>query len=61
MISTEKCWGGTAHGIGCAKMLLYLILNRSEKEWVMPPREWAMAKAQFAVIFGDRFVRALAA
>ena len=44
-----------------AAKLLYLILNRSEKEWVMPPREWAMAKAQFAVIFGDRFVRALAA
>ncbi|WP_269214160.1 DUF2147 domain-containing protein [Acidiphilium cryptum] len=20
LISTEKCWGGTAHGIGCAKM-----------------------------------------
>ena len=40
---------------------LYLILNRSEKDWAMPPREWAMAKAQFAVIFGDRFVRALAA
>jgi putative transposase len=44
-----------------AAKLLYLILNRSEKEWVMPPREWAMAKAQFAVIFGDRFVRAMAA
>ena len=44
-----------------AAKLLYLILNRSEKEWAMPPREWAMAKAQFAVIFGDRFVRALAA
>ena len=29
-----------------AAKLLYLILNRSEKEWVMPPREWAMAKAQ---------------
>ena len=44
-----------------AAKLLYLILNRSEKDWVMPPREWAMAKAQFALIFGDRFVRALAA
>jgi transposase-like protein len=40
---------------------IYLILNRSENEWVMPPGEWAMAKAQFAVIFGDRFVRAMAA
>ena len=35
-----------------ATKLLYLILNRSEKEWKMPPREWSMAKAQFAVIFG---------
>ena len=35
--------------------LLFLVLNRSEKEWRMPPREWAMAKAQFAVLFGERF------
>ena len=28
-----------------ATKLLYLILNRSEKEWKMPPREWSMAKA----------------
>ena len=41
--------------------LLYLVLNRSEKEWKMPPREWSMAKAQFAVIFGERFTRAIAA
>src|SRR6476619_7335513 len=33
-----------------ATKLLYLILNRSEKEWRMPPREWSMAKAQFAVM-----------
>lgn len=26
----------------------------------MPPREWAMAKAQFAVLFGQRFTKALA-
>jgi len=26
----------------------------------MPPREWAMAKAQFAVLFGERFTRAMA-
>jgi hypothetical protein len=26
--------------------LLFLVLNRSEKEWKMPPREWAMAKAR---------------
>ncbi|PKP91458.1 MAG: IS256 family transposase [Alphaproteobacteria bacterium HGW-Alphaproteobacteria-14] len=44
-----------------ATKLLYLILNRSEKEWRMPPREWSMAKAQFAVIFGERFIKAMAA
>jgi putative transposase len=26
----------------------------------MPAREWAMAKAQFAVLFGERFTKALA-
>jgi putative transposase len=25
----------------------------------MPPREWCMAKAQFAVLFGERFTRAM--
>ena len=44
-----------------ATKLLYLVLNRSEKEWKMPPREWTMAKAQFAVIFGKRFIKAMAA
>lgn len=44
-----------------ATKLLYLILNRSKKEWKMPPLEWSMAKAQFAVIFGERFIRAMAA
>lgn len=44
-----------------ATKLLYLILNRSEKEWKMPAREWVMAKAQFAVLFGERFIRAMAA
>jgi putative transposase len=43
-----------------AMKLLFLVLNRSEKEWKMPPREWAMAKAQFAVLFGERFTRAMA-
>ena len=42
-----------------AMKLLFLVLNRSEKEWKMPPREWAMAKAQ-AVLFGERFLKALA-
>jgi putative transposase len=43
-----------------AMKLLFLALNRAEKEWRMPPREWAMAKAQFAVLFGERFTRAMA-
>ena len=44
-----------------ALKLLYLVLNRSEKAWKMGLREWVMAKAQFAVIFGERFTRAMAA
>jgi putative transposase len=43
-----------------ALKLLYLVLNRSEKEWTMPPREWTMAKAQMALLFGERFTRAAA-
>jgi hypothetical protein len=26
-----------------------------QKEWKMPPREWGMAKAQFAILFEGRF------
>ncbi len=43
-----------------AMKLLFLVLNRAEKEWRMPPREWAMAKAQFAILFGERFTKAMA-
>src|SRR5919112_1551665 len=43
-----------------ATKLLFLVLNRSEKEWIMPPREWAMAKSQFAVLFAERFTSAMA-
>ena len=43
-----------------ALKLLFLALNRAEREWKMPPREWAMAKAQFAVLFGERFTRTMA-
>lgn len=43
-----------------ATKLLYLVLNRSEKEWKMPPREWTMAKSQFAILFADRFQAARA-
>lgn len=38
-----------------AMKLLYLVLNLAEKDWRMPPREWTMAKSQFAILFGDRF------
>lgn len=41
-----------------ALKLLFLALDRAEKEWIMPPREWSMAKAQFAILFGNRFARA---
>src|SRR6195952_800404 len=43
-----------------ATKLLYLVLNRSEKEGIMPPREWGMAKSQFAILFWDRFQAARA-
>jgi putative transposase len=42
-----------------ALKLLFLVLNRAAKEWKMPPREWAMAKAQLAILFEDRFTLAL--
>jgi putative transposase len=35
--------------------LLYLVLNLASKEWRMPQREWSAAKAQFAILFEDRF------
>jgi putative transposase len=35
--------------------LLFLVLNLAAKDWKMPPREWGMAKAQFAILFEDRF------
>jgi len=43
-----------------ALKLLFLVLNRAEKQWTMAAREWCMAKAQFAVLFGERFTKALA-
>jgi putative transposase len=39
---------------------LFLVLYRSEKQWIMPPREWSMAKSQFAFLFGERFTIAMA-
>ena len=43
-----------------ALKLLFLVLNRSEKQWTMPAREWCMAKAQFAILFGECFTRTMA-
>ena len=42
-----------------AMKLLFLVLNRSEKEWTMSAREWSLAKAQFAILFGERFTKAM--
>jgi len=39
-----------------ALKLLYLVLNLASKDWRMPQREWSAAKAQFAILFEDRFV-----
>ncbi len=37
--------------------LLFLVLRQAAGEWKMPPREWAEAKTQFAIMFDERFVR----
>jgi putative transposase len=41
-----------------ALKLLFLVLNLAEREWRMPPREWSLAKAQFAILFDQRFQNA---
>jgi putative transposase len=41
-----------------ALKLLFLVLNQASKDWKMPPREWGMARAQFAILFEDRFTLA---
>jgi putative transposase len=38
-----------------AMKLLYLVLNHANDGWKTPPREWFEARAQFAIIFADRF------
>jgi putative transposase len=38
-----------------AMKLIWLQLREITQRWKMPAREWAAAKAQFAVVFGDRF------
>jgi len=39
-----------------ATKLLFLVLREVSRERKMPPRKWAAAKTQFAVIFGERFI-----
>ncbi len=51
---------GRFPGDDAALKLLFLVLNRAEKEWTMPPRAGSMAKAQVVVLFGERFIRATA-
>ncbi len=38
-----------------ATKLIWLQLREVSKNWKMPAREWHAAKAQFALLFGDRF------
>ena len=40
-----------------ATKLIFLVLRQVAQQWKMPSREWAEAKTQFAIMFGDRFVR----
>ena len=44
---------------GAALKLLFRVLNRAATAWKMPPREWAVAKAQRAILFEERFTSAL--
>lgn len=37
-----------------ATKLIYLVLRKVAKDWKMPAPEWYAAKAQFAVMFGER-------
>jgi len=41
-----------------ALKLLFLVLNLAARRWRMPAREWTAAKAQFAILFEDRFTNA---
>jgi len=39
-----------------AMKLIYLVLNHASADWKRAPREWNEARAQFAVISGERFI-----
>jgi putative transposase len=38
-----------------AMKLIWLVLRNVSAKWKMPPISWHAAKAQFAIVFGDRF------
>ena len=38
-----------------AMKLIWLVLREITREWKMPPIAWHAARAQFAILFGDRF------
>jgi transposase-like protein len=38
-----------------ATKLIWLVLRNIEAKWKRPPMEWAKAKNQFAILFGERF------
>jgi putative transposase len=40
-----------------ATKIIFLVLRQVVQERKIPPRGWAEAKTQFAIMFGDRFVR----
>ena len=40
-----------------AAKLLWMVLRRAAEKWKKEPREWAEAKNQFAIMFGERFDR----
>ena len=38
-----------------ASKLIWLVLREIARDWKMPPITWHAARAQFAILFGDRF------
>lgn len=38
-----------------ATKLIWLVLRQITRDWKMPPIAWHAARAQFAILFGDRF------
>jgi hypothetical protein len=57
-------WGAIGEKPMCSKGFMrvskFSIFARIAQEWTMPAREWSLAKAQFAILFGERFTRAMA-